>query len=190
MLHIVVGPKAECHEAKSKHNCDHIISIQDAIDQPTHTPAGVKNHFHIYFDDLDVPVETRRSTRYSGIERTLHPTKKDVSRILNFSRKLPTNTRLYVHCWAGVSRSTAATFAIFCDRLGPGREDEAMQKTHEAAVYKGIWPNKLMVQYADELLAREGRAIAAVRNWKIREKARVEELFKDKADRHLLQFEL
>jgi len=64
-----------------------------------------------------------------------------------------------IHCWAGISRSSAAAFAIACDR-NPGFErdiaDELRRRSPSAT------PNRLMVRLADDLLRRDGRMVDAI----------------------------
>ena len=56
----------------------------------------------------------------------------------------------------------AATYAILCDRLGPGSEIRAAQAIRSRAPH--AYPNSLMVQYADDLLERRGHMVAAIKN--------------------------
>jgi predicted protein tyrosine phosphatase len=67
---------------------------------------------------------------------------------------------LLIHCHAGVSRSTAA-MAILLAQHAPGRERDAFQRV--AAIRPQAWPNSRMVAFADELLGRRGRLMAALR---------------------------
>lgn len=67
---------------------------------------------------------------------------------------------MLVHCWAGVSRSMAATFIVLCDRLGPGRELQIARALRRRAPHAD--PNRLFVRFADKLLGRFGRMIEAV----------------------------
>jgi predicted protein tyrosine phosphatase len=67
---------------------------------------------------------------------------------------------LAIHCYAGVSRSTAAAYALACQHAGPGAEArlaEDLRRLSPAAT-----PNPLMVALADEALGRGGRMIAAI----------------------------
>lgn len=93
----------------------------------------------------------------------LAPCEKDVERIIKFAEQLKgaTGGRIIIHCFAGLSRSTAAGFIVNCVWLGPGKEEEAMHRTIQAASEKdkGICPNELMVEMADELLDRDGAMI-------------------------------
>jgi predicted protein tyrosine phosphatase len=79
--------------------------------------------------------------------------------ILDFGRGATGQCAMLVHCWAGISRSSAAAFAIACDR-NPGFErDIAMQLRRRAP---SVTPNRLMIALADDLLRRDGRMIAAI----------------------------
>ncbi len=67
---------------------------------------------------------------------------------------------MLIHCWAGVSRSTAAAYIIACQRA-PGRsEAEIAQALRAAAPY--ATPNPLMISLADAALGRAGRMSAAI----------------------------
>jgi predicted protein tyrosine phosphatase len=88
------------------------------------------------------------------------PEARHVEQLLTFGRGWGGEAPILVHCWAGVSRSTAAAYILFCDRLGPGREDEIAKAIRFRAPH--AWPNRLLVQLADEALGREGRMVHAV----------------------------
>lgn len=68
--------------------------------------------------------------------------------------------RLLIHCFAGVSRSTAIGLAIIADRLGAGRESEAVE--HLLRVSPTAKPNLHVLRRADVLLKRRGRLFE---NW-------------------------
>jgi predicted protein tyrosine phosphatase len=65
-----------------------------------------------------------------------------------------------VHCWAGISRSTAAAFVVACT-LNPERDERdiawAIRRASPTAT-----PNIRIVALADEMLEREGRMVAAI----------------------------
>jgi predicted protein tyrosine phosphatase len=66
---------------------------------------------------------------------------------------------LLVHCHAGISRSTAA-MAMILAQAHPGEDEEAVFR-HLQEIRPQAWPNSRMVGFADELLGRNGRMIAA-----------------------------
>jgi len=65
-----------------------------------------------------------------------------------------------VHCWAGVSRSTASAYTILCDKAGPGAEHDIAQLLRTRAPH--AQPNKLIVRLADEALGRGGAMVRAI----------------------------
>ena len=79
--------------------------------------------------------------------------------VLDFGRHHESQRPLLIHCWAGISRSSAAAFVIACDR-NPGFERDIANELRRRAPF--VTPNRLMVRLADDLLARDGRMIEAI----------------------------
>jgi predicted protein tyrosine phosphatase len=79
--------------------------------------------------------------------------------VLDFGRNSEPQRALLIHCWAGISRSSAAAFAIACDR-NPGFERDIANELRRRAPF--VTPNRLMVRLADDLLARDGRMVEAI----------------------------
>ena len=88
------------------------------------------------------------------------PASEHVDQLLSFIRNWDRQAPLVIHCYAGVSRSTAAAFIAACAL------DETRSETDIAADIRArsptATPNKLMVEMADRRLGREGRMIAAI----------------------------
>jgi len=89
----------------------------------------------------------------------LLPQKGDVEAILTFGRDAAEAGGLLIHCHAGISRSTAATLMILAQAHPDEREDELADRLLETRPQ--AWPNSRMITFADELLDREGRLMAA-----------------------------
>lgn len=139
-----------------------VLSISD--------PVGCKNHarvpvtgrramFLTFEDDLDAEVPSA-------------PTVKDVEVILSFGRqyrqhftgdRATAGKKVLIHCFAGHSRSSAAAAICYAQELGPGREVEAVNLANEAGVSGRVYPNSLMLRYADKILNRDGALVAACR---------------------------
>ncbi|MDE3115773.1 MAG: tyrosine protein phosphatase, partial [Pseudomonadota bacterium] len=83
-----------------------------------------------------------------------------IERLLSFGRDWSGDAPMLVHCWAGISRSTAAAYILLCDRFGAGCESEVAKALRFRAPH--AFPNALMVRLADEALDRQGRMIGAV----------------------------
>lgn len=79
--------------------------------------------------------------------------------VIDFGRGAVEDRALLIHCWAGISRSSAAAYAIACDR-NPGYEFEIADELRRRSPY--VTPNRLMVRLADEMLGRDGRMSAAI----------------------------
>lgn len=91
----------------------------------------------------------------------LGPTHDHVSEILAFLDSALGGrgpVRLYVHCHAGVSRSTATAYMALACRHGAGREADAFAELLRVTVKP--WPNRSLIAHADALLGREGRLLA------------------------------
>jgi len=87
------------------------------------------------------------------------PDRDIMQAVLDFGRNNESQRTLLIHCWAGISRSSAAAFAIACDR-NPGFErDIAIELRRRSP---SATPNRLMVRLADDLLARNGRMVEAI----------------------------
>ncbi len=98
----------------------------------------------------------------SGDSDPLGPSAGHVADILAFIDQLLADSgravRLYVHCHAGVSRSTATAYLTLARRYGDGREAEAFADLLGLA--EKPWPNRSIVAHADALLGRAGRLLA------------------------------
>jgi predicted protein tyrosine phosphatase len=79
---------------------------------------------------------------------------------LRFVRAWDRAAPLVVHCYAGISRSTAGAFVTAC-ALNPQRDEAAIARALRDASPTAM-PNIRIVSIADRLLAREGRMIAAI----------------------------
>jgi predicted protein tyrosine phosphatase len=87
------------------------------------------------------------------------PRRADVEAILTFGRDAGAARHLLIHCHAGISRSTAAMLMILAQAHPQEREEALGDRLLE--IRPQAWPNLRMVAFADELLGREGRLVAA-----------------------------
>jgi predicted protein tyrosine phosphatase len=67
---------------------------------------------------------------------------------------------MLIHCYAGVSRSTASAYIAVC-RLSPHRDEHEVARALRAASPTAT-PNLRFVALADERLGRGGRMVAAI----------------------------
>ncbi len=88
------------------------------------------------------------------------PNADHVSRLIDFLGGWRPDSPLLVHCWAGISRSTATAFIAAC--LHNPEADERAIAAELRAASPTAWPNSRMVAIADDLLNRSGRMADAV----------------------------
>lgn len=127
----------------------HVISLLDP-DSMIQTPKGVAAHLKVGVNDIWEPAE--------GL---IHPTEDTVREVLEFARTWQPTNPMLVHCWAGVSRSSATAFILACERCPETSERTVAEHLRRVSV--AATPNPLMVQIADDLLGRGGRMVDAVR---------------------------
>jgi predicted protein tyrosine phosphatase len=88
------------------------------------------------------------------------PGMHDMQRLLTFIRSWDRTAPLLIHCWAGISRSTASAYIATC-LLQPDRsEDDLAQQLRDAS--PSATPNPMLVRLADDALGRDGRMRRAI----------------------------
>jgi predicted protein tyrosine phosphatase len=148
---ILVTPLSAVEDTIRRYRPSHMVTLLS----PEHmieTPEGIEPTRHLRLSVNDV-AEVWASE--------MPPSPRHVEELLQFGRGWPAASPILVHCWAGISRSTAAAFILLCDRLGPGSERIVARGLRSRAPH--AFPNPLLVSLADRALARQGRMIEAVR---------------------------
>ena len=128
----------------------HILTVMANVDQ-VQRPLSVlaANHLKVQVDDIT-----------EDIEGFVAPSDVHIEQVLNFVRGWDRSAPLVVHCYAGISRSTASAFAAVC-ALNPHRDEIAIARQIRAAS-PIAQPNRLIVSLADKALGREGRMLRAL----------------------------
>jgi predicted protein tyrosine phosphatase len=83
-----------------------------------------------------------------------------IDRLLAFGADWREEGPMLVHCWFGISRSTAAAFILLC-AADPTRPEAQIAHALRRAAPEAS-PNRLMVALADERLGRGGRMRQAI----------------------------
>jgi predicted protein tyrosine phosphatase len=83
-----------------------------------------------------------------------------MSEILEFIETWDRAAPILIHCYAGISRSTATAFITACVH-NPAIEEEEIAHALRAASHVA-WPNRRLVALADAELGRNGRMVAAI----------------------------
>lgn len=89
----------------------------------------------------------------------LAPSAAHVADLLGFVRSWDRSAPMLIHCFAGISRSTAAAFVTLC-ALNPATPEERIARYLRSAS-PAATPNRRIVALADTALQRSGRMLAA-----------------------------
>jgi predicted protein tyrosine phosphatase len=128
----------------------HVLTIMAKVDQVSRPESVLEtNHLKVSVDDIT-----------EITEGFVAPSDIHVEQVLNFVRSWDRGAPMVIHCYAGISRSTASAFAAVC-ALNPHRDEaEIAQKIRAASPIAS--PNRLIVGLADKALGREGRMLRAL----------------------------
>ncbi len=88
------------------------------------------------------------------------PADTHIERLLAFVAAWDRRSPLLIHCYAGVSRSTAAAYTAFCALSPDSGEDDVAIRLRAAS--PTATPNPRLVALADTALGRGGRMITAI----------------------------
>ena len=84
----------------------------------------------------------------------------DVARLISFIKAWDQKRPMLIHCWAGISRSTATAFAALCI-LRPNEDEMTLGRLLRMASPSAT-PNRLITAKVDFALGRKGRMSKAV----------------------------
>jgi predicted protein tyrosine phosphatase len=128
----------------------HVLTIMARVDQVLRPESVLEaNHLKVQVDDIT-----------EQMDGFVAPSDIHVEQVLNFVRGWDRRAPMVVHCYAGISRSTASAFAAAC-MLNPHRDEMTIARQIRAAS-PIAQPNRLIVSLADRALGREGRMLRAL----------------------------
>ena len=148
MIHVC--SLARLHTTVEDTGARHVISLlgdEAPIDRPS--VIVEENHLWLRVHDISSPLDGH-----------ILPDEDHVTGLLSFVRSWDRRTPLVVHCYAGISRSTASAFTAVC-ALNPHRDESGIAQALRLASPTAT-PNIRIVSLADQLLGRDGRMIAAI----------------------------
>jgi len=150
MSKIYVSPLSAVPDFVRRHKPSHLVTLLGP-DTPIVTPEGfaAERHLKLVVHDIHEPAPD-----------FIAPETAHVAELLRFAGTWEQKAPILIHCWAGISRSTAAAYILLCNLNAPGAEAEIARALRHRAPH--AQPNRLLVRHADALLGRGGRMIAAV----------------------------
>lgn len=128
----------------------HLVSVINS-DMEVRRPDCISEENHLFLGMNDIVVSM------PGFERG---SQQQVSKLIAFFRNWDRKHPLVLHCWAGVSRSTASAYIASC-ALNPDMDEDQIAQDLRAASPSAT-PNQWLVALADDMLNRDGRMVAAI----------------------------
>jgi predicted protein tyrosine phosphatase len=148
MIHVC--SLARLHDTVALTRASHVVTLLRLVDRVQRPQTIVEaNHLILGLDDITSPMDG-----YT------HPAEDHVEDLIKFVHRWDRSAPLVVHCYAGISRSTAGAFIAAC-ALNPHRNESKIAKAIRKSSATAM-PNILLVNHADRILRRNGRMIEAV----------------------------
>jgi len=150
MPRIHVCPLARIDETVAATGARSLVTLLNP-GTPVARPAAIAAERHLYIGVGDI---------VEALPGHVLPADEHVRELLAFAAAWDRAEPLLIHCFAGVSRSTAAAFIVAC-ALAPKRDEGEIAHALRAGSPTAT-PNALLVALADAALARGGRMSAAI----------------------------
>ena len=149
-MEIIVSPLAAVQLLVNKHKVSHVVSLLGP-ETPHRSFSGIAdpNHLKLTFHDIIEPAE--------GLTP---PAADHVETLIGFLAARQGQDPLLIHCWAGISRSTASAFTAMC-LYNPGLDEYRLAQQLRSLSHVAT-PNRRIVAFADDIMGRRGRMVDAV----------------------------
>ena len=148
---VYVCPLSRLDEIVARSGASHVVTLINP-GTPVVRPASVAEDRHLFIGVNDIT---------DPIDGMILPDHDHLDRYLDFLRAWDRKRPMVIHCWAGVSRSTAGAFTALC-LFRPDLSETVIAKRLRARSPEAT-PNARLVALADARLGREGRMIEAIR---------------------------
>ena len=148
MIHVC--SLSRLHQTVEQTGARHVVTLLRDLHLVTRPQIITEDrHLLLGMDDIPEPADGY-----------VAPCEEHVQRLIAFARGWDRTAPLVVHCYAGISRSTAGAFVTAC-ALNPGRTElqiaQELRRRSDTAS-----PNRRIVSIADDLLGRNGRMVDAI----------------------------
>jgi predicted protein tyrosine phosphatase len=148
MIHVC--SLSRLHRTVEDTGAQHVVTLLKDVDlvrrPDTIAPA---NHLVLGMDDITEP-----------LNGYVAPADDHVTMLIAFVQRWKRTRPLVIHCYAGISRSTAGAFVAAC-ALNPQRDELSIAQALRRASTTAA-PNLRIVSLADRMLERGGRMTSAI----------------------------
>jgi predicted protein tyrosine phosphatase len=149
-MEIIVSPLAAVQTLVNQHKVSHVVSLLGP-ETPHRSFTGITdtNHLKLTFHDILEPAEGFTA-----------PASEHVETLIGFLKERQGEDPMLIHCWAGISRSTASAFTAMC--LYNPQVDERRLAQQLRSLSHVATPNRRIVAFADDIMGRQGRMVDAI----------------------------
>ncbi|WP_442583303.1 tyrosine phosphatase family protein [Mesorhizobium sp. ASY16-5R] len=149
---IYVCPLSKIDETVSNTGAEWLLSL---LSEGTAVmrPASILRERHLHLKMHDIA---------EAQEGMTPPAEEHVRSLLTFGQAWDRRKPLIIHCFAGISRSTASAY-IIAAALAPRREEAELAATLRR-LSPSATPNPRLIALADQILGRQNRMVEAIRS--------------------------
>lgn len=145
-----VSPLSRLDETVAAVRARHLVTLIN-IGTTVIRPAGIAADRHLFLGMSDIS---------QALDGHVLAGQEHMASLLAFFHDWDRAAPMVIHCWAGISRSTAAAYIAACT-LNPERDEEEVADALRRAAPSAT-PNARLVALADASLGRRGRMIRAI----------------------------
>lgn len=149
-MSIIVCPLSRAPEIAREHRPSRVVSLLDPYSRFPRLD-GHDHNSHLCVEVHDINEETE------GMDAVCD---QRIRRILDFVTGWERAAPILIHCYAGISRSTATAFITACLHNPDANEEEIALALRAAS--PSAWPNRRFIAMADAELGRAGRMVRAI----------------------------
>ena len=147
---LIVSPLHRVPGLVSNLNADRVMGLLGPDTEHPELGLPQERHLRMTFNDISTPMRD-----------LVPPGREHVEEIIDFVESWDHSGYFIIHCWAGISRSTAAAFLTMC-LLNP-QEEEIDLAWELRNIAPSATPNRLIIEHADALMKRDGRMMSAIK---------------------------
>ena len=152
MTYLVVSSLADLHTTVADHGALDLVTLIN-VDTPVPRPPSIAADRHLFLGFNDIVEE---------IDGMTAPAVHHIDQLLAFGARWNREKPLAIHCFAGISRSTAAAY-ITAMAINPDLDEQALAEELRRRAPSAT-PNARLVTFADDRLGRGGRMVEAIRS--------------------------
>ncbi len=149
MIHVC--SLARLHPTVAETGAKHVVTLMKDVAM-VQRPPSVEEANHLLLDMDDI---------VTVMDGYVHPCEAHVEKLIAFVTGWDRTAPIVVHCYAGISRSTAGAFIAAC-ALNPKRDEISIARAIRS-FSPTAQPNSRLVALADDILGRKGRMTDAIR---------------------------